>query len=72
MKPSVSVIAWLDVNGAAARVLVSPATIVREARSGRLVGYKVGGRKCWRFRPEDVDAWLMRSPMPVRIPHGLT
>jgi excisionase family DNA binding protein len=56
--------AWLDVKAAAARVLVSESTILREARRGRLVGYKVGGRKCWRFRSADVDDWLMQSVTP--------
>lgn len=58
---------WLDVRGAADRVLVSPATIMREARIGRLTAYKVGGRRCWRFRAGDVDAWLMRSTTPVEV-----
>jgi excisionase family DNA binding protein len=65
---------WLDVRGAAARALVSPATILREARGRRLVAYKVGlGRKLWRFRPEDVDAWITATTTPVlvgAVPHG--
>ena len=56
---------WLDVRGAAARALCSDATILREARAGRLRGYKLGGRRCWRFRAEDVDQWLMRQVEPV-------
>jgi excisionase family DNA binding protein len=62
---------WLDVAGAADRVLVSPSTIVREARAGRLRGYKVGGRKCWRFRPQDVDAWLTGTRTPVLASHDI-
>ena len=56
---------WLTVPGAAGWALVSEATILREARVGRLRGYKVGNRKLWRFRREDVDAWLMRRAEPV-------
>ena len=56
---------WLDVRGAAAWALVSEATILREARVGRLRGYKVGNRKLWRFRRGDVDGWLMRREEPV-------
>ena len=58
--------AWLDVKGAAARVLGSEATVLRAARKGTLRGYKLGS-KCWRFRPEDVDAWLMRATTPVLV-----
>jgi excisionase family DNA binding protein len=58
---------WLDVRAAAARALVSSATILREARAGRLTAYKVGGRRCWRFRPDDVDRWLMGSTTPVPV-----
>jgi excisionase family DNA binding protein len=56
---------WLDVNRAAARALVSTSTILRELRAGRLVGYRVGGRKCWRLRPRDVDDWLTSSHTPA-------
>jgi excisionase family DNA binding protein len=52
---------WLDVRAAASRAAVSTATILRELRTGRLRGYRVGGRKCWRVKPEDVDAWLMKT-----------
>jgi excisionase family DNA binding protein len=59
---------WLDVRGAAARALVSPATILREARSRRLAAYKVGaGKKLWRFRPADVDAWVTATATPVPL-----
>ena len=58
---------WLDVRGAAEWALVSEATILREARVGRLRGYKVGNRKLWRFRREDVDGWLMRREEPVEF-----
>ena len=57
-------IVWLDVRGAAERASVSVATILRELRTGRLRGYRVGGRKCWRLRPNDVDDWLLGSASP--------
>ena len=56
---------WLDARGAARRALVSEATILREARVRRLRGYKVGNRKLWRFKCEDVDEWLMGQEEPV-------
>jgi excisionase family DNA binding protein len=60
--------AWLDPRAAAARVCVSEATILRAARSGRLQGFKVGlGRKLWRFKPADVDAWIESSSVPVPV-----
>lgn len=61
---------WLDVRGAASRVRVSDSTILRELRGGRLRGYRVGGRKCWRLRPEDVDSWLKESATPVLASPG--
>ena len=61
---------WLNARGAAARALVSQGTILREVRSGRLKGYKVGGRRTWRFRVDDVDSWLMQHTTPVEYgPH---
>ena len=48
---------WLDVPGAVRRGLVSPATIKREIRAGRLRAYKVGGRLV-RLHRDDVDAWM--------------
>lgn len=49
---------WLDVRGAAARSLTNVSTILREARAGRLVGFKIGGRRNWRFRSSAVDSWI--------------
>jgi excisionase family DNA binding protein len=59
---------WVDVRDAANRARVSAATIMREARSGRLRGYKIGGRKVWRFRPADIDAWVEGSSTPTPFP----
>ncbi len=56
---------WLNVQGAAARAVCSYGTILREARAGRLRGYKIGGRRCWRFLADDVDRWLMQRAEPV-------
>ena len=46
--------AWLDVQRAAAHVGISAPTILRAARRGDLRAFKVGGRKLWRFRVEDM------------------
>jgi excisionase family DNA binding protein len=56
---------WLDPRGAGAHATVSESTILRAARSGRLKGYKVGSGKLWRFRVEDIDAWIMKTTTPV-------
>ena len=56
---------WLDVQRAAAWALCSSGTILREARAGRLRGYKIGGRRCWRFLAEDVDRWLKQQADPI-------
>ncbi len=56
---------WLDLAGAATYLLVSQGTILRAARKRELTGYRVSGRKCWRFRREDLDAWAMRANTPV-------
>ena len=50
---------WLSVAGAARRGLVSPATVKREIRSGRLRAYRVGGgRRLLRIHTDDLDGWL--------------
>jgi hypothetical protein len=69
--PDVAV--WLDVKGAARRIVASEATVLRAARAGLLQGYKLGrGRKVWRFRPADVDAFVMAgvTPMPANGRQG--
>jgi excisionase family DNA binding protein len=38
---------------------VSPWTIYRFVRERNLPSYKIGGQ--WRFRKEQVDAWIDRS-----------
>ena len=56
---------WLTLRHAAARAAVSEATIKREVRGGRIRFARVGGRRCLRFRPEWIDAWLEASAMPT-------
>jgi excisionase family DNA binding protein len=52
---------WLTLKESARYSNASEATLRREAQSGRLRGYKVGGRRVWRFRAEDIDAWFERT-----------
>ena len=47
---------WLDVRAAAARALCSDGTVLREARAGRLRGYKIGGRRL--LKPSELDAYI--------------
>jgi excisionase family DNA binding protein len=49
---------WRTLAEAAEHARSSEATLRREAKRGRLRGYKIGGRRVWRFKAEDVDAWL--------------
>lgn len=65
--PAVPSSPWLDAHGAAAYLAVSEATLLRAARAGQLRGYKVSGRKIWRFRSDDLDAFLMRATTPVLV-----
>lgn len=39
-----------------------------QARRGRLVGYRVGGRRLWRFRSWQVDEWLEGTHAPMKAP----
>ena len=65
---TMSDLGWRDVHGAAVQSLASKQTVLRAARSGKLRGYKING-KLWRFRAEDIDAWIMRAATPVLIEH---
>src|SRR5207249_230364 len=56
---------WLTLEQAAEYAKVSGATLRREAKAKRLRAYKVGGRRCWRFRPEDIDQWLLAGEPKV-------
>ena len=46
----------LTVKDLAAYLQVCPTTIYRILRRARLPHYRVGNR--WRFRKEEIDAWL--------------
>ncbi len=50
---------WLTLAQAAAHVQLHPATLRRSAKSGKLRAFKVNNARLWRFRREDVDAWLL-------------
>lgn len=63
--PTMTDAVWLDATGAAARASVSTATVLRAARRGYLRAFKIGaGRKLWRFRPADIDEWIMAGATP--------
>ncbi len=47
---------FLDSEQAASLVKVHPKTLQRYARTGRVVGYRLG--KLWRFRASDLDRCL--------------
>jgi excisionase family DNA binding protein len=55
---------WLSAEQAATYVGTSKATILRAARSGRLLGFRIAGGRLWRFRPVDLDQWVMRMTSP--------
>jgi excisionase family DNA binding protein len=52
---------WMTIDQAAAYVRCSAVTLRREVKGGRLAAYRVGGRKALRFRPQDLDAWLLEG-----------
>jgi excisionase family DNA binding protein len=59
----------------AERCHVSPKTVIRAIRAGRLRAYRLGTRGAYRLRASDVEAWLAESavqavvvPLPVRQP----
>lgn len=56
---------WLTLVEAADHARCSAVTIGRAARDGQLTGYKLRNRRSWRFRREDVDAWLMAAHEPL-------
>jgi len=49
---------WLDLNDAARYFQLSPETIRRWTKSGRLPFYKIG--RDYRYRKEDLDAFIER------------
>jgi excisionase family DNA binding protein len=57
---------WLTLRRAAVRAAVSEATIKREVRRGCIRAARIGGRRCLRFRPEWIDAWLDASATQLK------
>jgi excisionase family DNA binding protein len=49
---------WLTLDEAAAYAKLSKATMTRALKSEALRGYKVSGKKLWRFNVADVNRWL--------------
>jgi excisionase family DNA binding protein len=53
----------------AERCQVSPKTVIRAIRAGRLRAYRLGTRGAYRLRAADVQAWLAESAVqPVVVP----
>jgi len=46
----------MDIKQVAAYLQITEATAYNWAQSGKLPGIKIG--RIWRFRPEDIEAWL--------------
>jgi excisionase family DNA binding protein len=49
---------YLSLKVAAASVGCSTVTLAREIRAGRLRAYRLAGRRVWRLRVADIDAWM--------------
>jgi excisionase family DNA binding protein len=49
----------LTINDLAAYLRLSPSTIYKLAKAGKLPGRKVGG--AWRFQKIVIDQWLMEN-----------
>ena len=52
---------WLTLAEAAQYTKLSTASMTRARKSGALRGYKVQGKKLWRFHVTEVDGWLKGS-----------
>ena len=52
---------WLTGEEAAAYTKLSTATITRARKTGDLRGYRVQGKKLWRFHVADLDRWLQKG-----------
>ena len=52
---------WMTLEQAAAYAKTSSATLRREAKNGRLRGYKIGGRRVWRFNAARIDECRLRG-----------
>jgi len=58
---------WLRLAQTATYAAVSPATLCREVKAGRLRAARVGGRRALRFRREWIDEWLTATSTPVEV-----
>ena len=59
----------MDIKQVASYLQINEATAYSWAQKGRLPGIKIG--RIWRFRREDIEAWLdrnMRGPKPADQP----
>lgn len=59
----------LTPNDVAELCQISPKTVMRAIRSGRLSAARLGKRGAFRIAPDDVDAWVAASRLttsPVR------
>lgn len=56
---------WFTLREAADYCRCSTVTLGREARLGRLRGYKLARRREWRFAAGDLDAWMRASAEPI-------
>ena len=56
---------WLTAAEAAAYLKVKPRTLLLWVRQGKVKAFALSGTKrhVWRFRPQDLDAALMESPV---------
>ncbi len=57
-KPEAIQSPWLTLEEAAAYTKLSTASITRARKDRTLRGYRVQGKKLWRFNVADLDMWL--------------
>lgn len=62
----------LTVEEVAATLKLSPYTIRRLLKEGKLPGVKVGGGQQWRVRKSDLDAYLGNTPKPPNTSYPTT
>jgi excisionase family DNA binding protein len=63
LNPSISNVAFMNTDEAAAMLGVHPKTLQRLARSGRITAYRVG--KLWRFQARDLWADVAVRVVPL-------
>lgn len=54
---------WLTLADAAKYTQLSSATLLRAVKRRELQAFKVSGKRVWRFRSADIDAWLASHPV---------